>query len=791
MRWARLLLAAIGALWLAAGLAFAFDDALIGQAQRAVIEFRASLKAIDTEVSVASVADEKLSEARAAVEDIRTKALSQAQTLQAPVDELNQQISQLGPPPADGATEAPAIADQRKMLGAKLNIVQGAKAQLELVAVEAEQLGGRVSTLQRELFFRRVFEAGRSVLNPLMWFDTGLGFGLLLQRLSTLYANWWAEVGPRANVAGLALVPLFFVFIGGLFLLLRNRLQRWFDPQLLASRVPDEIGRLWRVVRAVAAVFAVLIIIVLPISIGLEAADLMTPRFDLVYSAAVDVVFSSVIYWVLARRLAAPGQPGWRLIDIDDVAAGRLPVLVGLAAVVSISSQSLSTVASALFLPITYTIGQSAISAIVLFLLLTLILLNFRNQQGLPDRTPGRRVYFSWARRFTMLAWLAIATGVMALLFGYVALASFIATQTFETAVLVVVLFLLHHLSDAAVAASFDPASGFGSFLRRMTGLGERAIERLGIAFRTIVDLLLVVSGLPLLFLLWTVTWVDFRGMANTAFFGFKLGDITISPSTVLLVLGILIGGVALTNLIVRWLDGRILSQTRIDKGVQDSVRKGASYAGYLLAAGFALGAAGLDFSNLALVAGALGVGIGFGLQAIVNNFISGLILLAERPIRVGDWVVLDAGEGLVKRINVRATQIETFDNCTMFVPNLSLITGVVKNWTHGDTMGRFGISITVDYGSDAELVRATLMEVTKAHPKVLTFPEPVVFLHNFGMRGFDFEIKGAVADIFYAAYVATDIRFAILKAFAERSIRLADPLAIVQSQSLETVKRK
>jgi len=289
----------------------------------------------------------------------------------------------------------------------------------------------------------------------------------------------------------------------------------------------------------------------------------------------------------------------------------------------------------------------------------------------------------------------------------------------------------------------------------------------------------LVLIGLPIFFLLWTVTWVDFRALFNKAFFGFNVGSVTISPWSILLVGFILFAGIAITKLFVRWLNKRILAETRLDKGVQDSLRKGASYAGYIVAAGIALTAAGLNFSNLAIIAGALGVGIGFGLQSIVNNFICGLILLAERPVRVGDWVSLPAGEGLVKKINVRATEIETFDGCSIIVPNSNLITEVVKNWTHSDTMGRFTVNVSVDYDSDVEVVKALLFQITKAHPNVLTYPEPVVTLQKFGTYSLDYEVKGTVADVFYNVFVASDIRISIVKAFKEKGIIIPIPAAV------------
>lgn len=781
VRLGRLALAVLCAVWLTAAGAWAYDEAVVAEAERAVSDLSLQLKSIEASISSAGIGDEQLSQFRTQVEDIRTKAAAKLDTLVGPIGEVNQQITQLGPAPAEGATEAEQVAAQRKLLNDELNRLLGPKSQLDLISVGAEQLSGRISAIQRDQFVKRIFESSRSILNPYLWADTWTGVGLLYQRIANLLRSWWSDAGANATPWGLALIPGYLLVFLGVFVILRRVVGRWTRSHGGGGRTPNDAGRLWRVVRGLFASIAISFVLLGPIFLSFENLGWMTPRFGLVFNALVDILALTFIYYTLARRLAAPGEPQWRLINVSDGAAKQLSILAGIAAFVSVGNEQLIKVADGLFLPVIYTVGHSALAALLVLALLAAIILILRNQPGVQADLAGRRFYFGWARKFVGLLWLSITMGLVALLFGYLSFANYLAQNLLNTGLLLIALFLVHHLSDAAVAESFYPQSSFGRLLRTVTGLGERAIERLGLLFRTVVDIVLLLIGLPSLFALWTVTWVDFRSMANTALAGLKVGEFTLSPWSVIVSLMILAFGIVITNVLIRWFDRRILSETRIDKGVQDSLRKGASYAGYALAALTALTAGGLDFSSLALIAGALGVGIGLGLQSITNNFVSGLILLVERPIRVGDWVAIDAGEGLVKRINVRSTEIESFDNCSIIVPNSSLVTGVVRNWTHGDTMGRFLVAVTVDYQNEADKVRDLLLELARAHPKVLTFPEPQVMLARFGPLGLDFELRAHVADIFDGYPVASDLRYAVLARFREKGITIPKQVTVLQ----------
>jgi len=224
------------------------------------------------------------------------------------------------------------------------------------------------------------------------------------------------------------------------------------------------------------------------------------------------------------------------------------------------------------------------------------------------------------------------------------------------------------------------------------------------------------------------------------------------------------------------WLSSQFLPATNIESGLRNSISTVLGYIGYALAAMLAVRVAGFDLSNLAIVAGALSVGVGFGLQSIISNFVSGLILLAERPIKIGDWIVTGGGEGTVRKISVRSTEIQTFDRATIVVPNSILITDPVTNWTHTSKLGRIKISIGVGYDSDPDQVRDILLECMEGHKNVLKSPKPSVFFLDFGDNALLFEVRGFLSNIENGLGIRSDLRFAILRALRAAKIEIPYP---------------
>ncbi|MFN2309086.1 MAG: mechanosensitive ion channel domain-containing protein [Gammaproteobacteria bacterium] len=287
---------------------------------------------------------------------------------------------------------------------------------------------------------------------------------------------------------------------------------------------------------------------------------------------------------------------------------------------------------------------------------------------------------------------------------------------------------------------------------------------------------------------IWQVSTATVEHVEGILIRGFPLGSFQIVPYRILLA----IATFALLVTLARWLQTRIerdwLRYARMDHGAREAMVTITGYVMVTMAAVFGLGVAGFEFGNLAIIAGALSVGIGFGLQNIVNNFVSGLILLFERPVKTGDWIVVGSTEGYVKRISIRSTQIQTFDHADVIVPNSELISQQVTNWMLYDTQGRARVPVGVAYGSDTQKVKTVLEKVAREHPKVITngtYPDPKVLFLGFGDSALNFELRCFVRSIDERLSVVSDLNFAIDAAFRAEGIEIPFPQRDLHVRSL------
>ena len=305
-----------------------------------------------------------------------------------------------------------------------------------------------------------------------------------------------------------------------------------------------------------------------------------------------------------------------------------------------------------------------------------------------------------------------------------------------------------------------------------------------------IIDPLLIIAALFGILSLWGVSTDILRQTLYKLLFGFKVGGVNISLIAIISGIIVFFAGLGIVRALRRRLMNNVLSKMDIDDGTKHSLASGFGFLGIVIAALLAVAVMGGSLTNLALIAGALSLGIGLGLQNIVNNFVSGIILLFERPIRVGDWVIVNGQEGVVKQINIRATEIETWKKASVIIPNADILSNTVTNLTHDDKWGRIEIAVGVAYGSDIDQVKAILLEVAEMHKRVLKKPSPYVIFAKFGDSSLDFELRCYTADIMNGLSLASDLRSEIYRRFNAAAIEIPFPQRVMHMINETTVAK-
>ncbi len=636
--------------------------------------------------------------------------------------------------------------------------------------LQADDLSTRISVARRQLFARQTFARSSSVLDPQLWAAVWREAPIDEEVMRSLIGNWLGAVGERitptlkigiatlALALALAVLPLGWVT--------RRVLHR--DP---GASAPSRLRR------ALAAAWIFFILAMLPLAVlglmasALDAFDLSDPSVRGLIDATLEAARVLIAVNALARGMLAPGLGVWRLVPMSDRSASilyRAAMAIGaIWAAERLIEPAADAVASLNIAVAGRAVGATLASIVIAYAL--------RRLRTLPARAAGTPPGDAWTPART-LAWAFAFVILAAALTGYIAFATFLINQAIYLTVLAALLYLVDCIVQDGTEALLKPEAPVGAGLLAMVGLRRNALAQLAVVLQGVARLAVAVIAIAAVLEPWGVQSQDMFGALRAAYFGFSVGGVTLSLSSMIGAAAVFAVVLFLTRLIQDWLGSRLLPQTRLDAGVRNSVRTIFGYLGAIVAVLLAGAQIGLDVQKLALIAGGLSVGIGFGLQTIANNFVSGLILLWERSIRVGDWVVVGNEQGFVRAINARATEIETFDRGALIVPNSNLVTGAVKNWVHNDRVGRIIVTVHIAYESDVEQARDMLIAAAKAHDLVLKIPAPTVLFTEFGEWALKLELVCFVDDIELGERTRSDINFDVLRRMREAGLRIPYP---------------
>ncbi|HYS47342.1 MAG TPA: DUF3772 domain-containing protein [Xanthobacteraceae bacterium] len=712
-----------------------------------------------------SLSDQALADLRRDAAAVRADLRGRAAEIEAERAAVDARLKDLGPPPArDAAAEAPAVAAERDQLSRHKAELGAAASQAAQLAARADRLLDRINDRRRVLFTEKLFERSASMVDESLWLDAARALPDELRGLAVLARAWWGYV--RDSGAGRIAAAL--AILAGLGVAALALRQWW---RRLPARAPGDarFGKALAGLRVLAAAALPLPLAIAAVIAVLSAFALLPQTIHDLGSGLLVGVALATLGRGVARGVLAPDEPDRRLAPIDDAAARHLARHLTWAVRTLGAAVFLHAVHRQVVAPLSVTIATSALLALVVAALLVHLLGRLRRPAPAADAgTP--------APAARTLGWIAVACIVAALAAGHVGFAAFVAERLVSAVVVFGAAYLVLIFVDALFAEVLIADRPAGRAVAANLGLRPQTVELAGTLLSAVLRLSIAVAAVLLALGPRGVVAVEVFGTLQDTVLGAGLQSLTLSLGAALGAAALLLIGLFATRAVQRWLEARFLPRTALEPGLQHSIAAIVGYVGFIAAVSLALAQLGIDLQKIALVAGALSVGIGFGLQSIVSNFVSGLILLAERPIRVGDSIVVKGEEGWVRRIRVRATEIETFERATVIIPNSELISGVVKNWTHANTMGRIVLKVGVAYHSDADQVRDMLMACAADHPQVVGTPPPRVFLLGFGESALEFELRCVVANVEYALTVKSDLYFAILHRFRAAGIEIPYP---------------
>jgi potassium efflux system protein len=732
--------------------------------QRGLIEGLTS-RTDDLEKKIYANADDdfRLGDIRLQLEEVSRDLLKTSVSFRPRLDDINARIDRLGPPPAAGAPpEADIVASERQALAAEKAQINATLGVAEDLSIRVNTLITRVTDMRRELFSRlltRRYDVSFDMLGEVAgaFEETSASLHRTVGAWLRFVFNF--KLSSVLGATAMALVVAMVLLFGS-----RRAFGHLFeaDPE---EKNPSYLSRF-------SVAFWSTLVPSTALGVFLGATYFFFDYFGVLRGdigpmlAALFAVIGLVFFvHRLGKAVLSPKLPEWRLIPVHSGAASKLLWIMSATALFSGVDFLLSIIYETLDAPLSLTVGEALFATVVIGALIILsgLVKPFAGEDGARPWPP--------AVRFSLYGLGAVM--IVAALLGYIGLARFISQQIVWTGAVLATMYIGFLSSRAVAEEGAFARTGMGVRFQRWFKLDETALDQVSLAVSILINIVVIVIGLPLILFQWGFQPGDISTWAFRIATGIQIGNFTLSLTGILSGLLVFVVGYFVTRWFQGWLDGSVMARGRVESGVRNSIRTVVGYAGMALAALVGLSAAGIDFSNLALIAGGLSLGIGFGLQNVVSNFVSGLILLVERPFKAGDWIVAGAVSGTVKKISVRATEIETFQRQTVILPNSELINNAVGNWTHRNKLGRVEIQVGVAYNADARKVHALLLDIARSHPLALKNPEPFVAFTDFGESSMNFEIQVFLSDVGNGGSVRNDIRFAVLDAFERENIEI------------------
>ncbi|MDD0985984.1 DUF3772 domain-containing protein [Pseudomonas shahriarae] len=721
-----------------------------------------------------STSDEKLAEFRQGALQVQQLAGALLTVRATEMERIDDQLKVLG---AAQPGEAQSLTEQRDALTRKKNSLLEDEQHAKQLSQTSRELAAQIVNLRRNLFNSQVTSRTDSPFSPTFWSTLIRPTAEDLQRLDNLKAEGIvalkSAISPEHRWAFFSAL-LVAVLIWSFGRRLLEHLLTW----AMIRWLPE--GRLRRSTLAVAVGLSSILTIMGAVSLmrwGLESNAVLSENLGRLSDHLVTLATFCAFIAGLGRALLMLPRPSWRLPAIaDEIASalGPFPAILAVALMLVATEERINNVTGA---SLALTVALNGLTALTTALIFIAALLRVRHvRKKLELQRPGGLVGML---PFVASMWVAVI--VLALFTGYLSLAYFLTVKLLWVSVVAATAYLLIAFFGDVCETLLSPRQPSGLALANALGLSPRHQAQACTVLAGVGRTLLLLTAVMAAFLPAGSSPSELlQGFSQLGESSKTLGNLQIVPQDILIALLMFVVGLFAVRTLKRWLSERLLPETNMDAGMRASLVTLVGYLGFVLLSLLVMSTLRINLTSLTWVVSALSVGIGFGLQAIVQNFISGLILLTERPVKVGDWVSLGGVEGDIRQINVRATEIQMSDRSTVIVPNSQFISQNVRNVTMGNALGVVSITLTLPLDTDVLKVRELLMQSFTEHEAILDTPAPSVTFKDLARDGLIIGVSGYVNSPRSVSGTRSDLLFILLARLQDMGITLSSPQSMV-----------
>ncbi len=767
---------------------FALDENLkFSTINKQLLKIEKTIKSGDTTA-------EQLQEKSQDIAITRDKILSAKKEVEIELGFVQKRMDVLGPEPAEGQKEAVIIAQKRQEFNKELVAYKAQLAEADILLAKLDEIDAIIINLKNKELLSNLTIKHDNIIFPSVFINHSKQLAVYVADIFHSPVKWYKELSQQQKFdAKSTMVPfvLFVVLSVGIGFYLRRFLMSRFgyNHEIESPRYGKKFIVGLVVVLAYGIIPALLIGGLL---FWVKNSQFMSfGLFGIVLSNFLLYFLFVMLARAVARVVLTPYNEKWRLINISTEKSKKIIFALYFSITLISISAFLIAVAKAAEYPTALIFFLTTIDCIVKSACIILVTkkclwedadISEESSDEEEQNSTNNLVSVGFGVFVFALSIMGIAV------FGYPVMADYILNRFLGSVASLVLFIMLRKSFQEGLHRLLLMRFWFNMFKIR-----RRLTHRIGLWLILILDPFLWIGFIFYILSLWGVSTDLLRRVLSKVVTGFNIGGVTVSLVSIITGLLIFFIGVAIVSKLKKTLMNNVLSKMDIDDGIKNSLVSGVGFVGFIIAALLAISAMGGDLNNIAIIAGALSFGVGLGLQNVVNNFVSGIILLFERPVKAGDWVIINGEEGIIKQINIRTTELITWEKACVIIPNADLLANQVKNLTHNDTLGRVEIKVSVSYGSDVDKVTKILLDIVNSHKKVLKKPAAYVVFSDFGEDGLKFSMRYYLSNVMDKLDTESQIRYEINKRFNEEGITIPFPqreLHITQ-EVIETKKAR